>query len=376
MTYTHLNHWIWERQGWPIFTWDSASLAVPLAAARLAQIEVAGTGKLLNAEMDLSAQLEVLTFEGVATSAIEGTRFDAKALRSSLARRLGLPTSGLPTPARSVEGLADVLLDATDHFDEALSLEKLCAWQAALFPTGRSGIHEVHVGDLRREAPMRIVSGPIERQRIHYIAPPRDRLDQEMRDFLAWYNDPPPGLDGLLRAGLAHVWFEFIHPYEDGNGRVGRALLDRALAQDERRAVRLYSVSAQLMATRDEYYAALERASRGNLDLTDWLHWFLKQFATAVRESKRLLGTVTHKARFWIQHSQDPLNERQRKALNLMLDAGPGGFVGGMTNRKYSHLTKTSAATAQRDLAELVALKCLLSVGVGRAARYELPATI
>ncbi|HEY4968368.1 MAG TPA: Fic family protein [Steroidobacteraceae bacterium] len=376
MTSLHLNRWIWERPGWPVFTWDSASLALPLAAARLAQTEVAGAGKLLNTEMELSAQLEVLTREGIATSAIEGTRFDANALRTSLARRLGLPTAGLPTPARSVEGLADVLLDATEHFDEALTLEKLFAWQSALFPTGRSGIHEVHVGDLRRDDPMRIVSGPIERQRIHYIAPPRDRLDQEMRDFLSWYNDPPPMLDGLLRAGLAHVWFELIHPFEDGNGRVGRALLDRALAQDERRAVRLYSVSAQLMATRDEYYAALERASRGSLDLTDWLDWFLKQFAAAVRESERLLGRVTHKARFWIRHSQDPLNQRQRKALNLMLDAGPGGFVGGMTNRKYSHLTKTSTATAQRDLAELVALKCLLPVGVGRAARYELPPSI
>jgi Fic family protein len=374
MTSKHLNRWIWEHPGWPDFTWNSVSLALPLSAARRAQTEVIGAGKLLNADMDLSAQLEVLTREGIATSAIEGTRFDANALRSSLARRLGLPTVGLPSPSRSVEGLADVLLDAAQHFDEALTLETLFAWQAALFPAGRSGIHNVRVGDLRGKDPMRIVSGPIERERIHYIAPPRDRLDQELHSFLAWYNDPPPELDGLLRAGLAHVWFELIHPFEDGNGRVGRALLDRALAQDERRAVRLYSVSARLMAVRDEYYGALERVSRGGLDLTSWLVWFLNQFAAAVHESERLLERVTHKARFWIQHSQDPLNERQRKALNVMLDAGPGGFVGGMTNRKYSHLTKASPATAQRDLAELVALKCLALVGAGRAVRYELPA--
>ncbi len=373
MTSEHLDRWIWEHPSWPDFTWNSASLALPLSAARRAQTEVIGAGKLLNADMDLSAQLEVLTREGVATSAIEGTRFDANALRSSLARRLGLPTVGLPSPSRSVEGLADVLLDAVQHFDEALTLEKLFAWQAALFPGGRSGIYNVRVGDLRGKDPMRIVSGPIERERIHYIAPPRDRLDQEMNGFLAWYNDPPPELDGLLRAGLAHVWFELIHPFEDGNGRVGRALLDRALAQDEHRAVRLYSVSARLMAVRHEYYGALERVSRGSLDLTSWLVWFLNQFAAAVHESERLLERVTYKARFWVQHSQDPLNERQRKALNVMLDAGPGGFVGGMTNRKYSHLTKASPATAQRDLAELVALECLALVGAGRAVRYELP---
>jgi Fic family protein len=374
MTSKHLNRWIWEHPRWPDFTWDSASLALPLSAARRAQTEVTGAGKLLSADMDLSAQLEVLTREGIATSAIEGTRFDANALRSSLARRLGLPTAGLPSPTRAVEGLADVLLDAAQHFDEALTLEKLFGWQAALFPGGRSGIHEVRVGDLRGTDPMRIVSGPIERERIHYIAPPRDRLDREMHNFLAWYNAPPPELDGLLRAGLAHVWFELIHPFEDGNGRIGRAVLDRALAQDERRAVRLYSVSARFMTVRDEYYGALERVSRGSLDLTSWLIWFLNQFAAAVHESERLLERVTHKARFWIQHSQDPLNLRQRKALNVMLDAGPGGFVGGMTNRKYSRLTKTSPATAQRDLAELVAFGCLALVGAGRAARYELPA--
>jgi Fic family protein len=372
MNTKHPNPWIWELPGWPDFTWDSAALTAPLSAARRAQGEVIGAGKLLDSDMDLSAQLEVLTVEGVATSAIEGERFDPKALRSSLARRLGLPTAGLPAPGRSVEGLVDVLLDAAQHYGEALTLEKLFAWQAALFPTGRSGLHEIRVGDLRGEDPMRIVSGPIERERIHYIAPPRYRLDQEMRRFLAWYNAPPANLDGLLRAGLAHAWFELIHPFDDGNGRVGRALLDRALAQDERRAARLYSLSARFMAVRDEYYEALERVSRGTLDVTSWLAWFLDQFTAAVHESQYTLGRVLRKARFWIRHAQSPLNERQRKALNSMLDAGPEGFVGGMTNRKYAHLTKASPATAQRDLAELVELGCLSPVGAGRSARYEL----
>jgi Fic family protein len=372
MNTKHPDPWIWELPRWPDFTWDSAALTAPLSAARRAQGEVTGAGKLLDPDMDVSAQLEILTAEGTSTSAIEGERFDPRALRSSLARRLGLPTAGLPAPARSLEGLVDVLLDAAQNYQLPLTLKKLFAWQAALFPTGRSGLHEIRVGGLRGEDPMRIVSGPIERERVHYIAPPRRRLDQEMRRFLAWYNAPPAGLDGLLRAGLAHAWFELIHPFDDGNGRIGRALLDRALAQDEGRAVRLYSLSARFMAVRDEYYDALEGISRGSLDVTSWLVWFLKQFTAAVQESEHTLGRVLRKARFWIQHAQRPLNERQRKALNSMLDAGPEGFVGGMTNRKYAHLTKTSPATAQRDLAQLVELRCLSLVGAGRGARYEL----
>ena len=368
----HLKQWIWELPGWPKFTWDAATLATPLAAARHAQGELSGVGSLLDFGMGLSAQLEILTAEGIATSAIEGESFDRNALRGSLARRLGLPTAGLPSPTRSTEGLADILLDAAQSYQESLTLKKLLAWQAALFPTGRSGLHEIRIGELRGEDPMRIVSGPIEHEKIHYLAPPRDRLDDELHRFLAWFNAPPARLDGLLRAGLAHAWFELIHPFDDGNGRVGRALLDRTLAQDERRAVRLYSLSARFMTVRHEYYAALAQVSRGSLDVTPWLTWFLDNFTAAVRSSRHTLGHVLSKARFWMQHAQNPLNERQRKALNLMLDAGPQGFVGGMTNRKYAHLTKASPATAQRDLAQLVELRCLSPMGTGRSARYEI----
>jgi Fic family protein len=370
----HLTHWIWQQRTWPEFRWDSARLTSPLAAARRAQGEVAGIAKLLDAGTDLNAQLEVLTQEGVATSAIEGETFDPNALRSSLARRLGLPTAGLPIPPRSVEGLVDVLLDATRRYEEPLTLKQLRSWQAALFPTGRSGLLEIRVGELRGEEPMQIVSGPIGRERVHYEAPPRDRLDAEMDRFLAWYNDPPAGLDGLIRAGLAHAWFELIHPFEDGNGRVGRALLDRTLAHDEARASRLYSMSARFMEVRDDYYAALERLCTGALDVTEWLGWFLEQFTTAARASERTVAHVLRRARFWLKHAATPLNDRQRKALNVLLDAGPEGFVGGMTNRKYAHLTKTSPATAQRDLADLVERGALVMAGAGRSARYELGA--
>jgi Fic family protein len=328
--------------------------------------------RLLDPNSDLHAQLEILTSEGVATSAIEGERFDPNALRSSLARRLGLPAAGLPAPPRSVEGLVDVLLDATQHLDKPLTQKILAAWQAALFPTGRSGLSKIRVGTLRGPSPMRIVSGPIGRQQIHYEAPPRRGLEEELKRFLGWFNGPPAGIDGLLRAGLAHAWFELIHPFEDGNGRVGRALLDRALAQDENRSSRLYSLSARLMAVRGEYYDALQALSRGDLDATDWLKWFVEQVVAACGVSAGTVERVLQKARFWVRHAQSGLNSRQRKALNALLDTDSGGFIGGMTNKKYAHLTHVSPATAQRDLAELAGRGILRTEGAGRSVRYVL----
>jgi len=373
MAAKHLKRWIWQQDHWPDFHWDVAALAVPLSAARRAQGEVAGMARLLDQDADLNAQVEVLTREGVATSAIEGESVDAGAVRSSLARRLGLPTAGLPPAPRHVEGLVDVMLDATREPARPLTLEQLCAWQAALFPTGRSGLHEIRVGELRGDAPMQVVSGTIGRERVHYEAPPRERLDAEMRRFLAWFNQPPAELDGLLRAGVAHAWFELVHPFEDGNGRVGRALLDRALAQDERRERRLYSLSARIESQRDAYYDALGELSRGGLDCTPWLRWFVTQVEAAAQTTEGTVRQVLRQARFWLTHAAKALNERQKKALNAMLDAGPAGFIGGMTNKKYAHLTRTSPATAQRDLAQLVQFGCLVVEGAGRGARYVLP---
>jgi Fic family protein len=219
---------------------------------------------------------------------------------------------------------------------------------------------------------MRIVSGPIGRQRVHYEAPPRRGLEQELKRFLGWFNRPPADLDGLLRAGLAHAWFELIHPFEDGNGRVGRALLDRALAQDEHRSSRLYRLSARFMCVRGEYYDALQALSHGDLDMTDWLKWFLEQVAAACSDSAGTVERVLQKARFWTRHAQSGLNARQRKALNALLDTDSRGFVGGMTNKKYAHLTHVSPATAQRDLAELTERGILRSEGSGRSVRYVL----
>ena len=364
--------WIWQHPRWPQFTWDQAALATPLARARRAQGELLGMARLLDPKQDRAAQLEVLTLEGLKTSAIEGEELDPKAVRSSLARRLGLPTAAAPRPSRSIEGLAEVLLDATQGHGKPLTLKRLSRWQAALFPTGRSGLQEIRVGKLRGKAPMRIVSGPAGYERVHYEAPPQERLAPEVRGFLKWFNTPPPGLDGLVRAGMAHAWFEIVHPFEDGNGRVGRALLDMALAQDEQRAIRLYSLSARFMDVRDEYYAALERTSSGALDITPWLVWFLVQAAAAIRSSESIVEAVLTRTRFWMQHSRTEVNERQLKALARMLDTLPQEFVGGMTNKKYAHLTGASPATAQRDLADLVSKGYLLLRGAGRAARYVL----
>jgi Fic family protein len=364
--------WIWQQATWPAFTWDGSALSPVLSRTRRAQGELAGVARLLDSKLDVAAQLEVLTLEGLQSSAIEGEKLNPDSLRSSLARRLGLPTVGLPRPSREVEGLAEVLLDATQGYEEPLTLARLSAWQAALFPTGRSGLLKIRVGSLRGAAPMQIVSGPVGREHVHYEAPPRARLSREMSLFLAWFNDPPAGLDGLLRAGVAHAWFEVLHPFEDGNGRVGRALLDMALAQDERSPIRLYSLSTRFMDQRDAYYTALGRTSAGGLDVTAWLTWFLVQVEAAIQSSEGLVAAVVAKARFWMKHAQSELNERQLKALNRMFEEEPGGFAGGMTNKKYASLTKVSAATAQRDLKGLVEAGCLKFVGSGRGARYEL----
>ena len=367
--------WVWQHPDWPAWRWDPASLAEVLARARKAQGEAWGRAKLLTPSLDAKAQTEILVVEGLGTSAIEGEKLDVEALRRSIARRLGVELEGgiRPAPAgRAVEGLVDVLQDATQNWQQDLPIERLNAWQAALFPTGRSGLHEIRVGQLRGEDPKHIISGPHQRERVHYEAPPRTGLEKELQRFLDWYNGSSKKLDGLVRAGVAHLWFEVLHPYEDGNGRIGRAVLDMALAQDDSRSMRAYSVSAQINLVRDDYYAALEKASRGSLEITAWLDFFARQVESAAKASEATIGKVIDKARFWMTHGGRPLNDRQRKAVNRMLDVGRGGFEGGMTNGKYQNLTGASAATAQRDLAELVSIGVLVPCGAGRAARYEI----
>ena len=367
--------WVWQQPDWPDWRWDAAGLSADLALARRAQGEALGRTQLLSPDLDVAAQAEILLAEGLATSAIEGEQLDVQALRRSIARRLGvtLETATPPAPAGdAVEGLLDVLQDATDNWQQDLTLERLNAWQAALFPTGRSGLHEIRMGQLRGPEPMRIVSGPLHRERVHFEAPPRKGVKRELRRLIQWFNGPSRQLDGVVRAGLAHLWFEVLHPYEDGNGRVGRALLDMALAQDAGSAMRVYSVSAQLNSVRGDYYAALEIASRGSLDASAWLGFFVHQVQSAAKASEVAVGKVLDKARFWMMHGGTSMNDRQRKVVNRLLDCGRGGFEGGMTNSKYQRLTGASPATAQRDLAELARISVLTPLGAGRTARYEI----
>jgi Fic family protein len=329
--------------------------------------------RLLDPGLTLEALASVLVEDGLSTSAIEGEQLDLEAVRSSVARRLGLSTGGLPVPPRAVDGLIDVLLDATRHFERPLTTERLFGWQAALFPTGYSGLHAIRVGALRGEKPIQVVSGALGRETVHLVAPPRAGLEAELERFLAWLDHPPAGLDGLVRAGLAHLCLVTLHPFEDGNGRLARAVTDMALCQDERQPMRVFSLSAQILHEREGYYAIFERTQRDGLDVTPWLTWFLGQVEAAANAAERTVAHTLAKARFWLRHQAIAINERQRKALDRLLDAGPGGFEGGLTTRKYMGLTRTSRATAYRERADRVQKGCRVPTGKGgRSSGYEI----
>jgi Fic family protein len=349
-------------------------LSPALSRARLAQGKVLGMGWMLEATLTMEAVAAILVQEGLTTSAIEGEQLDPDSVRSSVAKHLGLPTAGLPTPPRDVDGLVDVLLDATRYFEAPLSRERLEAWHAALFPTGYSGLLPIQTGQLRGDEPMQVVSGRPGHERVHFEAPGRKALHLELQRFLEWCNTRHDGLDGLLRAGVVHLWFVTLHPFEDGNGRLARALTDMALAQDEHRAERLFSLSAQILKVRESYYEVLEKTqSTPSMDITGWLQWFLEQVEAACGAAENTVALTLAKARFWLRFRDADLNDRQRKVLNRLLDAGPGGFEGGMSTRKMASLTGASKPTATRDLADLVRNGCLVPKGKGgRSAAYEI----
>jgi Fic family protein len=366
--------YIWECSSWPKFTWNSDSLLPLLGKARLAQGDLLGRVKRLGFKLGEEAQADILTEEAIKTAAIEGERLNPQAVRSSVARHLGLPTAGLGPATRSVDGLIEVILDATQNYSKALSTQRLKGWHAALFPSGHSALHKIRVGQWRGKEPMRVVSGPVGREKIHFEAPPGERVDAEMRKFFRWWESSFRATDGLLRAGLAHFYFVTIHPFEDGNGRISRALTDMALAQDEKLKVRYYSLSSEIMQERDAYYDILEESSssRGT-DLTNWLIWFLGCYQRAIKRSGKIIGNVLARADFWQEHAQADLNERQKKVLNRILEAGQGNFTGGLTTRKYVGITKASRATAFREVSDMLNKKILRQLaGKGRSVSYDL----
>ena len=363
-------NWIWESPTWPDFRHDAQTLAPALAAARRAQGEVLGLSQALGMRESRGVQARIWEGESLATAAIEGENLDLASLRSSIARRLGIDDAP-PAPARAVDGLLDMLEDATVRWSAPLTLKRLCGWHAALFPSGYSGLHQVRPGKLRTAVEaMQIVSGPIHNPRVHYVAPPAARVPAEVRRFLDWFNGESRSLDGLVRAGIAHLWFEIIHPFEDGNGRIGRAIVDLALAQDLRAHPRVYSLAAELAGARTRYYDELQLASRDSADISRWLEWFCRTFTQACARSRLVVMSALAKARFWSDHAGTPVSAAQAKVLNRLLDAGPRGFEGDLTTRKYVALTGLSRATAFRDLAALQGAGLLASQGQGKATRY------
>ncbi len=367
--------WVWQTARWPHFTFDTARLIEPSNRARDAAGQLRGKAEAIGAEDLKLLQADVWSQSAVATAAIEGETLDMAAVRSSVAGRLGiLGTPEVPVP-RHIDGLLEVMNDAATHWQQELTEARLIEWQALLFPDGRSGWHTVETGTYRTQGdPMQVVSGPAGREVVHYSAPPAAAVRAEMRSFLDWFNrtQETRELDGILRAGIAHLWFESIHPFSDGNGRLGRAIIDRAISQEMRAVSRLQGTSMGLHREQRAYYEALNTAQRGTGEITGWLTWFSNAFCNACRASIVLIDEALERARFWSEHSQVDLNARQRKALNRMLVAGPKRFEGGMTTRKYAALNKSTHITSNRDLVDLVAKRLLVRDGRGRSTYYNL----
>ncbi len=367
-----MHKYIWQSETWPRFTWDDTQLVQPLSRCRLLQGKLLGRLASIDFKSSRESYAELLIEETLQTACIEGQILDRESVRSSVARRLGIGAA-MTVPDRKTDALVELLMDATENYDTPLTAARLKGWQAGLFPTGYSGIRRIAVGQWRGPDPMQIVSGPVGRETVHYEAPPFDQVEEEMTRFLQWWAESLHTAEGILRAGVAHFWFVAIYPFEDGNGRIARAITDMALAQDEGVRRRFYSLSAQIMAEREKYYTILERTQKGDGDITRWLVWFLECFGGAIENSEKMLHNILVKSAFWNRHAQTPMSERQRKAVNRLLDAGKGGFEGGLTTRKYVSMTKVSRATAQREIRELVEKSVLVpNPGGGRSASYDL----
>ncbi|MCY3733650.1 MAG: Fic family protein [Chloroflexi bacterium] len=362
--------YIHEQPDWPRVHWSDELLAGLLADVRHQQGRLVGRMEALGFDLRREAMLGTLVEDVVKSSDIEGEKLDAGQVRSSVARRLGMDVGGTGRADRDVDGVVEMMLDATRRYDKPLTAERLCDWHASLFPTGRSGMRRITVGAWRdsNSDPMQVVSGPAGRERVHFEAPSAARLDGEMRAFLDWL-EAPPETDPVLKAALAHLWFVTIHPFDDGNGRIARAVADMALARSERSSQRFYSMSSQIRVERSTYYEVLERTQRGTTDVTEWMGWFLACLGRSIDNAATVLAGVLAKARFWEHAGGLALNERQRLVLNRLLD----GFEGKLTTSKWAKLAKCSQDTALRDIAFLVDHGVLTrNPGGGRSTSYDL----
>ncbi len=362
--------YIHELQDWPQFRWDRERLADPLADVRHKQGRLTGHMEALGFKLRQEAVLQTLTADIIKSSEIEGELLDREQVRSSIARRLGVDIGALKPADRHVEGIVEMMLDATRRYDQPLDNERLFAWHAALFPTMRSGMRKISVGAWRDDiaGPMQVVSGPIGKEHIHFEAVPAARLDEEMSAFFDWFNRKPD-IDEVLKAGLAHLWFVTIHPFDDGNGRIARAIADMTLARSEKSPQRFYSMSEQIRQERNAYYAILEQTQKGTMDVTPWMLWFLSCLDRAIDGAQTTLAAVLAKARFWEGIRGISLNERQNLIMNRLLE----GFEGKLTTSKYAKLAKCSQDTALRDILSLVEHGILVrNPGGGRSTSYAL----
>ncbi|MCY1342420.1 hypothetical protein D9M68_263190 [compost metagenome] len=366
--------WIWQQSDWPHFRWRAKRLAPLLRACTQAQGRLLGMAGAVGADAEARNSLDALLQNIVTSSAIEGEQLNVDSVRSSLAHRLGLAAEGRPSP-RS-EGLAELQLDATRGHAQPLTRERLFTWHRWLFPAEDALLSgRIHVGQLRGEEPMQVVSGRLDRPTVHFEAPPRAGLEQQLDAFLQWFGNSrnDASLDPLLRAGIAHFWFVTLHPFDDGNGRLTRALTDLALAQGEHQAIRFYAMSASILDDRAGYYRILESSQRDGLDITAWLEWFLQTLLLSLEQALARIDRVLAKARFWQVHRENALSPEQIKVLNRLLDGGERGFAGGISAAQYQAVAQVSKATATRHLGDLLEKGCLTRLpGGGRSTRYQI----
>ena len=366
--------YIYDRPDWPCFQWREEGLIGALSAARHRQGRLIGRMESLGFNLRQEAVLNTLTEDVVKTSEIEGEILDTEQVRSSVARRLGMDIAGMSPSDRVVDGIVELMLDATGNYSQPLTAERLFGWHAALFPTGRSGLRRIKVGEWRDDSsgPMQVVSGPIGRERVHFEAPSAARVDHEMRAFMDWFN-APPDIDEVLKAGQAHLWFVTVHPFDDGNGRIARAIADMALARSENSPQRYYSMSSQIRQERSAYYRILEQTQKGTMDVYDWMNWFVSCLGRALDGAEVTLLSVLTKARFWERISSHPINERQSVVINYLLD----GLRGKLTTSRWARLVKCSQDTALRDITDLMERGILVrSREGGRSTSYTLADTI
>ena len=369
--------WIWQQPDWPSFTWNTERLAPLLRECVQAQGRLTGMVSSVGNSLSAQSELDALLQNIVTSSAIEGEQLNVGSVRSSLARRLGLEQLDGNHVSQRSEGLAQLMLDATQHFAEPLTLERLLGWHEWLFPDQDTDLptRSMRVGALRGDDPMQVVSGRLDRPTVHFEAPPRQGLERQVDSFLDWFESSrnQAGLDPLLRAGVAHFWFVTLHPFDDGNGRLTRAITDLALAQGEAQAIRFYAMSASILEDRSGYYRVLENSQKATLDITEWLEWFLQTLLRSLQQAMARIESVLGKARFWQAHRQSGLSAEQAKVLNRLLDGGERGFEDGISAAQYQAVAKVSKATATRHLTELLAKGCLNRLpGGGRSTRYQI----